>query len=265
MPASTGASADPASPSAPLPAGGELVDIGGRSLYLECTGEGTPVVVMEAGVGSASSSWSPVIEALADVTRVCVYDRANLGRSDPASTPRSGADVVDDLEALLGAAELPPPYALVGHSLGGLLVSQYAARDPGRVSGLVLVDSVHPDLFDRYSALIPPERLDQIRARLGSNPEGLALEATLREAQAESRVPPVLTVVVAATEGHGLFGVDTEAAETLWAELQQELADASPAGRLVVATGSGHSVQADQPEVVIAAVRDVVEQVRSQP
>ena len=97
----------------------EVVDIGrGRGLYVRCTGEGSPTVVMEGGDLDTSSTYSFATAAVSEVTRACVYDRANLGRSDPASGPRGLQGLVGDLEAMLEAAEIPGPYVLVGTSGG---------------------------------------------------------------------------------------------------------------------------------------------------
>lgn len=126
------------------PPQGELVDIGGFRLHLSCMGQGTPTVVMDAGAGAPSITWGLVPSGIAKFTRVCTYDRAGLGWSDP--NPRSfrtSQKSVDELHSLLTKAGIKPPYILVGHSLGGANIRLYASQYPEDVVGLVLVDSSH--------------------------------------------------------------------------------------------------------------------------
>ena len=126
------------------PPQGELVDIGGFRLHLNCIGQGTPTVVMDAGGGAPSITWGLVPSEIAKFTRVCTYDRAGLGWSDPNSRiPRTSQQSVDELHLLLTKAGINPPYILVGHSLGGVNMRLYASQYPEDVVGLVLVDSSH--------------------------------------------------------------------------------------------------------------------------
>jgi pimeloyl-ACP methyl ester carboxylesterase len=136
-----------------------LVDIGGgRQIYLECRGTGSPAVVLESGLRGAADVWSmssagegapTVFPEVANFTRVCAYDRPGTvvdsespSRSDPVSQPTTAQDAVADLHALLSAAEEPGPYVLAGHSFGGLVVRLYAMTYPQDVSGLVLIDAI---------------------------------------------------------------------------------------------------------------------------
>lgn len=117
-----------------------LVDIGGRRLNVICTGQGSPTVILEAGLLADSSAWRLVQPAISRSTRVCSYDRAGLGFSDPAGSPRDAAAIARDLHALLGRAGIAPPYVLVGWSSGGLYTRLYQYRFPDEVVGLVEVD-----------------------------------------------------------------------------------------------------------------------------
>ncbi len=130
-----------------------LVDIGGRRLNIVCTGSGSPTVVFESGLGSPGWDWVPVHNKIAQRTRACVYDRAGLGFSDPATRPGTTANAADDLALLLRAAGERPPYVLVGASYGSMIVRMFAARNPVEVSGLVLVDGHHEDEFARINQL----------------------------------------------------------------------------------------------------------------
>jgi pimeloyl-ACP methyl ester carboxylesterase len=126
----------------PLP--GQLIDVGGHSLHLNCTGSGSPTVVLEPGGGEMSSNLGWIAPAVARDTRVCVYDRAGRGWSEPADTPQDGTQIATDLHTLLQRGNVPGPYVLAGHSFGGLYVLTFAARYPDEVAGMVLVDSTAP-------------------------------------------------------------------------------------------------------------------------
>ena len=126
------------------PAPGQLVDVGGHRLHLHCTGSGSPTVVLEPGLGGASSDLAWLVPAVAQDSRVCVYDRAGRGWSDAAAGPQDAAQIAADLHTLLDRAHVPGPYVLAGHSFGGLYVQTFAARYPDQVAGLVLLDSTAP-------------------------------------------------------------------------------------------------------------------------
>lgn len=136
-----------------FPAPGQLVDVGGYQLHINCTGEGSPTVVLESAAAATSAHWSWVQPKVATGTRVCAYDRAGMGWSDRGPKPRDGHQIATELHTLLTRAGVPGPYVLVGHSFGGLYVRTYAADYPGEVAGMVLVDATHPDLWKR----LPPE------------------------------------------------------------------------------------------------------------
>jgi pimeloyl-ACP methyl ester carboxylesterase len=126
----------------PMP--GQLIEVGGHRLHLSCTGAGTPTVVLEPAAGEMSSNLGWIAPAVARDTRVCVYDRAGRGWSEPASTAQDGAQIATDLHTLLQRGHVPGPYVLAGHSFGGLYVLTFAARYPEEVAGMVLVDSTAP-------------------------------------------------------------------------------------------------------------------------
>ncbi len=126
----------------PMP--GQLIDVGGHRLHLSCTGAGTPTVVLEPAAGEMSSNLGWIAPAVARATRVCVYDRAGRGWSEPTSTAQDGAQIATDLHTLLERGHVRGPYVLAGHSFGGLYVLTFAARYPDEVAGMVLVDSTAP-------------------------------------------------------------------------------------------------------------------------
>jgi pimeloyl-ACP methyl ester carboxylesterase len=122
---------------------GQMIDIGGYRLHMHAEGTGTPTVVLDAGAGGIGLSWELVRPAVAKLTRVVVYDRAGLGWSDPSPYPRDAHTMAVELHTMLMNAHIPGPYILVGHSLGGPVARQFAAKYPGEVAGMVMVDSAH--------------------------------------------------------------------------------------------------------------------------
>jgi pimeloyl-ACP methyl ester carboxylesterase len=160
----------------PMP--GTLIDVGGYSLHLHCTGSGSPTVVLEPGAGEMSANMGWITPAVARHTRVCVYDRAGRGWSQTANTPQDGARIATDLHTLLHSAGIPGPYVLAGHSFGGLYVRIFAAHYPNEVAGLVLVDSTAsrepakpatpaPGDNNSYNAIGRISTLASIPARVG--------------------------------------------------------------------------------------------------
>ena len=137
---------------------GQPVDIGGYSMHIYCTGQGSPTVILDAGMGDSFMSWQKVQPGIAKFTRVCSYDRAGLGYSDSSPRPRTSRVFVDELHRLLQHADIFGPLVLVGHSMGGFDVRLYAGlyrhEIGGEVAGVVLVDSSHPEQQKRLPAAI---------------------------------------------------------------------------------------------------------------
>jgi pimeloyl-ACP methyl ester carboxylesterase len=249
-------------------------DIGGRRLFLRCTGHRSPTVVFEGGL---THDWFELQNQVAPFTRVCSYDHPNgpWSRSQHAPTPRTARDFVADLHALLRVAKVPGPYVLAGHSNGGLFTLLYASTHPRQVAGLVLIDAVHPATIQRRLAmlkpLLPPQEWQAARQRMITVPHRLVdpervdiwtSERQTRKALRRSPIRPMPLVVIA----HGHPDPDTpyvELEEPFWQQLQRELAQLVPGARLVVATESGHDIQHEQPELVLDAIRDVVLAVRA--
>ena len=142
-----------------FPPPGRLVDVGGHRLHLNCTGQGSPTVILDAGLGEASLSWSKVQPEAAKFTRVCSYDRAGYAWSEAGPAPRTSAQIVRELHTLLGNAGIAGPHVLAGHSFGGYNVRLFAAQYPAEVAGMVLVDSSHEDQFERMQFLSSKMRM----------------------------------------------------------------------------------------------------------
>jgi pimeloyl-ACP methyl ester carboxylesterase len=165
------------------PALGSSVDIGERSLFIDCRARGAPTVILEAGLTSDTSAWD-AIDPIAEFARVCSYDGANNGRSDPIGLHTGAQDVID-LRRLLDARSLRPPFVLVAWSFGGPIARLYAARHPRQVVGMVLVDT-DPEDYRKLGSPHVPDNVGE-RSYWGSeNDEKLDLDATLDLVRAES-------------------------------------------------------------------------------
>ena len=132
---------------------GQLVDVGGYRLHVYCIGQGSPTVILEAAADMMSADWGWIQPEIAKRTRVCAYDRAGMGWSDPGPQPRDARQISTELHTLLAKAGIGGPYVLVGHSAGGLYVRMYTAQYPDEVVGMVLVDPGHPDMAARIPEL----------------------------------------------------------------------------------------------------------------
>ena len=144
----------------------QMIDIGGYRLHMHVEGSGGPTVVLDAGAGGLGLSWELVRPALAKVTRVVVYDRAGLGWSDPSPYPRDAYTMAVELHTMLKNANIPGPYLLAGHSLGGVVARQFAAKYPGEVAGLVMVDSAHEQQIRHFPEPIV-KMIDSMKGMMG--------------------------------------------------------------------------------------------------
>lgn len=258
-----------------------LVNIGGRRLAMKVQGDGEPTVVLEMGLGGAGSMYDTIAQKIATFTRVVWYDRAGLGQSDPARTPRTIQDLVLDLHALLQMAELFGPYVLVGHSMGGHIMRLYREWYPEEVAALVLIDASHEDQRERYLALLPPPQTDELpdlahlrhiwEFRWGDpnqNEEKIdnfANSRLLHNCQSLGDLP-------LAAVSRGRADRDTakyppgliEKMEQLWRQMQSELTHLSSQSRHIIADHSGHMINESEPEVIIETTRQMVMQVRGQ-
>jgi pimeloyl-ACP methyl ester carboxylesterase len=275
-----------------------LIDIsGGRKMYLKCSGRGSPTVVLVGGLRASADDWDvsdkskpTVFTGVGNFTRVCACDRPGTpvgekpSRSDPVPQPTTAKDAVADLHALLSAAGEAGPYVLVGHSYGGLIVRLYASTYPKEVSGLVLVDALSEGLQD---AETPEQWAIQRKLIEGDVREGVALYPALEridvdrscdQIRAAPALHPMPIVVLSADRPWGPqvpsmiaagrlaadippdFGYVTDAAQK---KAQERLAKLVPNEKHITNTNSGHEIHKEQPQLVIDAIREVVEAIRS--
>ena len=257
--------AEAAAESPPAPAASKDLDRvvnidGDRGLYVRCTGTGSPTVVMEGGDGDTSDSYAFAEPSIAKVTRTCVYDRANLGRSGADPGPRGLEDLVGDLERLLDVAEIPGPFVLVGTSGGGYITAGYAFANPEQVAGMVFVDTASP--FRNP----PPEIVEETDPNSPANVERrdyLQVEKDSWAARQEVGDIPVSIVTVefsAAAIRESPFPSE-RAAMRANVENQKGWLVLSPRAEQVV-VNTGHAVEEDDPGLVIEEILGVVEAAR---
>ncbi len=278
---------------------GQLVDIGGYKLHISCIGQGSPTVILDSGLGDSYLSWRKVQPQIARFTRVCSYDRAGLGYSDSSPRSRTSKDIAEELHTLLHSAGIPPPYILVGHSMGGYDVRLYASLYLSDVAGMVLVDASHPEQQKRFPPALNdldaswvreqeflefamPLGLPRLLGFCGSDTEVRAAECNFRnvhESLAELKATSKSAAQTATTGSLGKMPLavlsqdpDTpqldltedlvKPANNAWQQMQNELAQLSTQSTHGIAKNSGHYIQLDRPDLVIEAVRKVVDQAR---
>jgi len=273
------------------PPPGERIRVSGHFMHLHCDGKGAPVVVMDAGLGGTSLDWSRVQPNLSNYSRVCTYDRAGYGWSDSSPLPRTSKVIVRELRGLLKNAGVGGPYVLVGHSFGGLNMQLFAREYPADTAALVLVDSSDAYQFSGhdqggmpmttapsgqfllfYHPEIPahlPVELQWLAQQLASLPRTYAavrgeLSAMRISAMQVRDAPPLPDVpVVILTRGRRVWP-DTPAGDRLeqtWSALQNQLAGSAHDVTHIIATHSGHYIQLDQPNLVIDAIRKILDTV----
>jgi pimeloyl-ACP methyl ester carboxylesterase len=272
-----------------------LVDVGGYRLHINCTGTGAPTVVIDAGLGDWSTMWSWVQPEVAKTTQVCTYDRAGNGWSDAGPLPRNAVQYAKELHTLLHEANIPGPYVLAGHSLGGFTLRVFTDKYPSEVAGVVLIDSMSPGQFKQSSTNTPSKINSQAHrsaiihalARIGLvrllvRPIGLIpyLPPEVEKAYTSRMVRPANLIAYLGDESQGMpeSGRQAEAVKTFgdlplivltarqnnipgWQEWQTDLLQLSSNSQQLFAE-SGHNIEIEQPEAAIAAIVKMVELVR---
>jgi pimeloyl-ACP methyl ester carboxylesterase len=282
------------------PAPGRMVDVGGYKLHILCEGAGAPAVVLDTGLGGSMVDWGYVQPQVAEFTRVCSYDRAGMGYSDPSPSARTSRQISRELSRLIQNSGIDSPIVLVGASLGGLYVRAFAYEDPASVAGLVLVDASHEDQEARYTAVNANEptpwffkfvpfaasigALRIIGFAPGMEPDSLpagvrnyaravrfrtsayraAVDELLHfdESAAEVRelrhtLPVPVTVLSAGASE------ESQARVQVWNDLQRSQVSLSSRGCQIIARKSRHVIQIEEPDIVVDAIRRLVDESRT--
>jgi pimeloyl-ACP methyl ester carboxylesterase len=276
---------------------GRLIDVGGGiNMHIYCTGEGSPTIVLDAGLGAGSMSWAPVQEQVSNHTRVCSYDRAGMSWSEPGPKPRTYVRIADELHSLLEAAGEEAPYVLVGHSAGAHTVRFFVQKHPTDVAGIVLVDPAYEKILTKevITAIQQVQRSYVGYAHLGfwryvldpdfirrfegpnvpteiiNNLEVVFSTKSIYTAADELAALYETTLALNATNIEGawdnkpavVLSADNEIARLTGAlELHKELASLSTRGEQILVPG-GHNIHYEHPEVVAEAILKVVNSVR---
>lgn len=267
----------------------EMVDIGSHSLHIHCMGRersgGSPTVVIDVGFSDSYTNWHTMQKRIAKDIRVCAYDRAGYGLSEPGPFPRSTQQVANELRMLLSNAGVEPPYVLVGHSLGGLNMQAFISQYPGLVAGAVLLDPPplpfltgerFPELYQLAQKETEAMFVAAEQAGRSTDPEERARASHYQTLASEHQMMMVGAEQVMAIEPYGdmplivlasgkpnpAFGQFAKTFQQFWIEQNQALAAKSTNGIFILAAESGHHLYADVPDVVLDAIRQVIEQVR---
>jgi len=280
----------------PMP--GKLVDVSERKMHIYCAGQGSPTVILESGLGDSYISWRKVQPQISKFTRVCSYDRAGLGYSDPSSGPRTSKVMAEQLHALLRAASVPVPYVLVGHSMGGFDVRLFTSLYRSEVAGMVLVDASHPDQENRFPAQLKkmeggwqreaefleytmPLGIPRWLGACDDSPTARAADCNWHSAREQVSEMKSFSTSAAEAGATGSLGdlplivlshdPDKPSSEfppdlakdvnQAWEQMQEDLAHLSTRGSQVIVRDSSHYIQIDNPAAVVEAVRRVVDQV----
>jgi pimeloyl-ACP methyl ester carboxylesterase len=242
-----------------------IVDIGGGlSLHLHCVGRGTPTVVIDNGHGADGGSWDHVLGDFARITQACLYDRPGIGfSSSPAPRQHSNRQMAHELHALLERAAIPGPYVLVAHSMGGVNVRLFQAEHPDEVVGMVLVDV--------QTETDTPINAEVERAMMRDDVEGIDYDtelASLADLRASAKPLGDMPLVVLSARGKEpippMFKPEEEAASKLrFLAGHDMVAHLSTNSARAIADHSGHFIQIDAPQLVVASVKQVVGAVRT--
>ncbi len=260
----------------------ELVDIGTHSLYIHCVGTGRPTIVIDTGMGETYTNWESMIESLSRETRVCAYDRAGYGQSEPGPMPRDSQRAADELHQLLANSGEDGPFLLVGHSLGALNMQVYAHNYPEQVTGFVLLDPSplawmmgegFPELRGLFDQETIALREAADAASASSDSDAIANAAYLNAIASESeeffgrttdRVAEIHSfgelplTVIGATEPEPGFGEYAQAFRQFWNQENQALAGKSESGKFILAEKSSHAIYLDAPQVVTDAILEMI-------
>ncbi len=256
-----------------------LVDVGGHRLYIRYKGEGSPVVVIDSGIGETHRSWENLTEEIANETRVCVFDRAGYGESEPGPFPRTAQQEARELFSLLSNAGIKPPYLLVGHSLGALHCIVLAATHPELISGMLLVDPPPLGFItrQRFPNMVRMaeeqtrefERFAKMHRQNNQEREAIFFETIASEhdmmiSRSAEQVAEIDNlgdmpmVVVGSGRPNPLFGDSAQVFQSFWIESNKKLASLSKRGSFVLAEDASHHVHLDAPQILLEAIRELI-------
>ncbi len=256
-----------------------FVDVGGHRLHSQSMGKGTPVVVFDTGITETYRTWENVLDAVSRDARVLVYDRAGYGDSEVGPFPRTAEQVASELRRLLEQSEVGDCCLLVGHSLGASHMLVYAAAHPEHVSALVLIDPPPLEFITgrQFTDLLPMfrqqtsefNRLAQEHRQAGREDQAdffqtVASESEMLTTTTAEQIAQITDlgdiplIVIGSGQPNPAFGEAAQAFQAFWIESNRELASLSTQGKFVLAEDAGHHVHLDAPEIIRAAIHEIV-------
>lgn len=253
----------------------QLVDVGGYHLDVVRAGSGTPNVILVAGLGNTVDTWTQIVPSAAQLSTVVAYSRSGLGRSEPGPSKHTAKDSVLELHALLAKLNLKPPYVLVGASYGGILVRLYTSMYPNEVAGLVLSDASHEQQVQRYGKVDPkyPAQFrtffeEKLKSLKGAEADETRESVRIQNARAVEGLKPLPDIPIAVLTSMKVdpkpeFVNQTAAGHDAWRAMHEEWFRRSRNGLHIVTSRSGHHIQDDEPQLVIEAIRFVLDRVRT--
>jgi len=271
---------------------GQLIDVNGRDMHINCIGNKSPTIILDSGAGGFSLEWRNIQYSLAQYARVCAYDRAGYGWSEMGHLPRTTKRIAHELHTLLQNAGIHGPFIIVGHSFGGYTAQYFARNFDNEIAGLVLVDSSHDEQVYR----LPENGKNVVRRSLHQDRSNMVTKAVLHEHFPEEEAAvaqhlmqrwsamltwreemanyalsarqlrdlhhrPILQIPIVVLSRGKRVWPDTpygDAMEAAWKELQNELNDMSGNSTHIIAEKSGHVIHLDEPELVVDAIHDVL-------
>lgn len=241
-----------------------LERIGNQSAEFALTRHDTVPVVFENGLGGRMENWTKVLSEISAVTTTFAYNRPGYGNSEPASTPRDGLHIVDELRTLLRGKGLHPPYILVGHSMGGLYMQLFARRYPQEVSALILVDSTHPRQFEGDGALENQSFLTRsVLAALVTGAAKEEFDLLPRTGEQVLALPTFAKKPVYVLSAAKPLDEKSKVADDA-NEKRKDMARLYP-GAKQIWVDSGHVIPLEKPESVVAAIREALRNAQLNP
>ena len=234
----------------------QKLDIGGIELYYEILGkqQGGPTLVFDSGYGVTLDNWNPIKDEISSFSKMFIYDRAGIGKSDIDDRPRHSRQSVENLRILLVKAGIQPPYVLVGHSFGGLNIRLFASTYPEEVAGVVLLDSTHEDQNKILPSLFSKEVQEAYYNQFILEGSLNEVEESLEQVRTSKSFGSIPLIVVTG----GLQPFHTEESMAAWMRFQRELANLSTNKQHIIVEDAGHAIHMDQPQVVIDVIRDLL-------
>jgi pimeloyl-ACP methyl ester carboxylesterase len=239
----------------------QKLDIGGIELNYEYFGVSNenPTLVFDSGYGCTLAYWNPIRDEVSKFSKMFMYDRAGIGESTKDERPRHSQQIVKNLRTLLQKANVKPSYVLVGHSFGGVNVRLYASTYPEEVAGVILLDSSHEDQNKIMLPLYSKEVHDDYLSGFDFEISLTEFEESLEQARTSKSLGNIpLIVLTGGSQPH-----HTSESMTAWMSFQEDLAKLSTNSKHIIVEDAGHAIHVDRPQVVIDAIKDMVEKIRS--